>query len=179
MTLSLGWRSPVRPAAGDNNPDMHTNSLWLRRRRRLLAAWLVLGAVGVILLALTVFTCRYEIHKQYDASRPTYGYVVSVFAGRLHVSHVSGTVPGYSRVGFADRWWRPRLLPRASWSAPSWWFSLPFWIPAAIAAGGAWWVHRRWRHVRITGVCTSCGYEIGNLAVCPECGMDLEGVKAS
>jgi hypothetical protein len=148
---------------------------WQRRRRVLLVAWVTLAITAVGLAGLTGLTCRYGLHRQYATFSGGRGYVVSVMAGRVLVSYDPSVVVGYGWTGALDRWYWPDVVPRIRWGSAAWMVSVPFWLPALAAGGGAWWFRRRWRRVRVAGVCVRCGYEVGEMRVCPECGAEVVG----
>ncbi len=81
-------------------------------------------------------------------------------------------------------------LPLGSMSGPNGAFSLPlrpawpgFAVNAAIYAGVCWMllmvmgVAARWRRRR-RGRCVACGYDVGGLASCPECGASVAALPA-
>jgi len=56
---------------------------------------------------------------------------------------------------------------------PLWWGVAGAGVPVAVAWGVRWLPARRRGMRRARGMCWRCGYEVGGLGVCPECGASV------
>lgn len=132
--------------------------------------WIGLAAVAA-LLGLYAMNLRWW--PGWTPSRGT-------FVGVQHGAFVIGGNPSVGWDRFVLVWPRCQgsIWDWSTWITwgrlgPSWWITVPIWIPLVAAAGvtaRAWRRHRRAR--RGPGACLACGYDLAGLTggVCPECG---------
>lgn len=142
--------------------------------RRIKRFSLTLSVLMIILFTMSVL---YTYYVYWHGSRPG---AFALSGGRVSICPGLPRHNGYpgDNVGitFLSRWvwlregsspwifWRrPNSLPEQEVSAGLWWFILPIMVTTTALA-----IAQR-RRVR-SGACIKCGYDIGELIICPECG---------
>lgn len=137
--------------------------------------------VSIVLACLWALSVPMSLFFTLTSSGPTFGLGAGAFSlllGRPN-GHGLRPGPGLERIdrttAFPQDWpWRLTWMPE--WGATSGQYRLPVWIPFTLGVG--WLVYAVRRRVRRPGDCP-CGYEVGTLPVCPECGRPSTNMPSS